>query len=81
MRSVPLWPVHCKWHHRGTQSRNGSPFLRHAGSHPADGIGRTGAGTAVCHPSTEAYYGTAADEARYPHRDPVVPSPQRHRRQ
>jgi len=56
----------------------GHHLLGYAGSHHEDGIGRTRAGTAVCHPGAEADCGVAAGATRYHHRDPVVPRPQRY---
>jgi len=52
-----------------------------AGSHQADGVGRTWPRTAVCHPGTEADCDSATGAGRHHHRDPVVPGPQRHHRQ
>ena len=43
--------------------------------------GRARPGAAVCHPGAEAHCDTATGSARYHHRDPVVPGPQRYRRQ
>ena len=59
MRSALHLLTPLNWQHKGTQPRNESPLLRHAGSYQADGIGRTWSRAAVRHPGKEAYRGTA----------------------
>ena len=61
--------------------RTGHHLFGRAGSHQADGIGRTRPKATVRHPGAKAHRGSTTASARYHHRDPVVPGPQRDRLQ